>query len=299
MTDLSLEALFKALKSEIVIAWPVAPPGVHLLDHAGGDPGCRHAILSALQGLRRRLRRSVFVEVTGKGRGEGRKMRRVPFPIELVEDLLEVGTWGVRREQLRAWKAADSRYVSPPQLFLSFKTKCGLHPGSVGDLLKAAFKAVSVDGSGHRLRAYCATRMAIRLFHERVAENGFKLDASVRDWVLERVAEALGHESSRTTVKHYVDLAELEYLGAENRSRLGGIAALWDKFLDHATALTPERQALVAAVLQALAQENSGPSLEIIIRMALDDSGTPTPSLLREAGRTGAARLSLVGGTES
>ena len=121
---------------------------------------------------------NVFVGITGKGP----KDRKVPFALDLMRDLLEVGIWTVRRQQLAMWGTGESRQKQDGWIFLSFSTKRHLSAGAVGDLMKAAFKACGVRGSGQRLRAHYATMMAARLLDHNMALNNFQYQRERQDY---------------------------------------------------------------------------------------------------------------------
>ena len=178
-------------------------------------PGDRDAVKAKLDALVARGHRLVRVEVTCKGATRG-----APFPIGLVRDLLDVGVWTVRGAQVDAWRTADAGYDPPSAVFLSSKTRRGMLPGTIADMMGDAFDALDLRGSGHRLRAYCAVEMAMRLIQERLPLNGFIYDSEVENWVLLQVAEALGHGSISTTTRHYVDAALMRLLGLATKAKL-------------------------------------------------------------------------------
>ena len=98
------------------------------------------------------------------------------FSIDLVRDILEVAVWSVRRGQVAVWVAQDPSFRLTGHVFLSFKTRGRLEPGTVSDLMKAAFVGAGVNGSGHRQRARYGTLMAMILWDECFAINGFRFD---------------------------------------------------------------------------------------------------------------------------
>jgi hypothetical protein len=87
-----------------------------------------------------------------------------------------------------------------------------MKPGTVADLMKDAFNALAIEGSGHRLRAYCCTKTAARLWAECFAINGYRFDQTVENRALDRLAEAMGHSRVTTTVRYYLAMALLENL---------------------------------------------------------------------------------------
>jgi len=172
-------------------------------------------VISQIDELERRGRRNIYVRVTGKGN----VTRDVPFPISLIRDLLEIAIWGIRLDQRRRW-GKSFRLPGPDFLFLSEKTRKTLTPGTIGNLVLQAFQECEVEGSGHRLRAYFATKLAERLWAEEFANNGFRWDQSVENLVLDKIAEALGHAQVTTTCRHYLDLGRMAYFKVGSKSAL-------------------------------------------------------------------------------
>ena len=205
---LEVSALAKALAEEGIGSRRLAGPGG--LAGLACDPESRNVVLRAIDEHAAAGRQVIGVKVTCKGRS-----RRAPFPVELMRDLIEIGVWTVRNAQVHARHGAEPA----PLLFLSFKTGGGLLPGTVGDIVMNACVAAGIMTSGHRLRAYYATEMALRLLEERLRLNSGVYDAMVENWVLEHVAEALGHSQITTTVRHYVDRALLRLLASNPRQR--------------------------------------------------------------------------------
>ena len=195
---LTMEALAAALHGE------GAPGLASASDPWSPDQAARARILARLGALEAAGRRVIEVEVDCKG-----AVRGVPFTITLMRDLLVIGVWSVRATMVRAWVARHPRAVTRDAVFLSTKTGLALAAGSIGRTVRDAFRAAGSGLSAHRLRAYFAETMALALLEERCALNGGRLDGSVIAWVLRRVADALGHASSRTTAAAYVDRAVL------------------------------------------------------------------------------------------
>lgn len=268
--DLGLQGLADALRRESIALDRLnahhTGQNRHILDMLSGSPEGRDEVQAGLDALSARGRQCLYVRVTGKGN----KQRLAPFPIDLVRDLLNVGVWTVRRARLNAQPRVSEL---PPVLFLSSKTGGPLKSGSVGDLMKAAFRAKRFSGSGHRLRAYFATEMAARLFEECLALNNHRLDQSVENMVLERLAEALGHSRVTTTMRHYIEMAKLRYLGAESRAKLGTLRDLQKALVACSKDLTPEQMRLAGHVVRGLAAAPDGSDLAEMIGLALADAG--------------------------
>ena len=299
VADMGLDELAKALRLES-LALPKLPAdaagqGPHVLDFLAGDPGGREAVLAGLDALLARGRACLYVEVTGKGS----KTRLVPLPIDLVRDLLQIGVWMVRRARLAEWAGAGTS-ARPSVLFLSSKTKGAMTSGAIGDLMKDAFAGAGVEGSGHRLRAHFATMMAARLLDDCLAQNNYRLDHSVENMTLERLAEALGHARVTTTLRHYVEIAKLRHFGAASRAKLETLRGVQNSLLKHRAALPPERMRLVGRVVEALAVVPADSDLVAMIKHALADAGFDAtavdPALPPPENKP--PRLRLVDGTE-
>jgi hypothetical protein len=299
VADMGLDGLAKALRLESLplpkLPTDAAGQGPHVLDLLADDPGGREAVLVGLEALSARGRTCLYVQVTGKGS----KTRMVPFPIDLMRDLLQIGVWTVRRARLAEWAGACAA-TPPPVLFLSSKTKGAMTSGTIGDLMKAAFVETGVEGSGHRLRAHFATMMAARLLDECLAQNNYRLDHGVENMVLERLAEALGHAQVTTTLRHYVEMAKLRHFGAASRAKLDTLRGVKNSLLRNRAALSPDRMRLVGRVSEALAAAPDDSDLAEMIELAVADAGggiavaDPAPSPPENK----SPRLRLVDGTE-
>lgn len=278
VANLPLEAILEALRTESILIGLKRESGMHPLDALSEDEDGRERVLRALDTLESNHRKNLYVEVIGKGR----KSRNAPMPIDLIRDLLTIGIWTVRYQQVADWKRRDTDYRAPEVLFLSFKTKRAMKPGTVADIMKDAFNAVGLDGSGHRLRAYYATMMADSLWQECFAMNGFRFDQTVVNMALDRLAEALGHRSVTVTVRHYLDMALLRHFGIANKGRLGALRKVWDALTRQGGHLSEGKIRLVTNVIAALAKLPEKSDLEEVISMAIADrtlSGMPGTDL--------------------
>jgi hypothetical protein len=137
--------------------------------------------------------------------GKGSKTRYVPFQIQTICDLLEVGVWHCRHRQISAWKRLEHSFSPPPELFLSFQTKSALSAGSIGDIVAAGFRACGIARSAHKLRGLFATVTAAALWKEYFAQNQYRFDQALINKALSDLATAMGHASVDTTVKFYID----------------------------------------------------------------------------------------------
>lgn len=270
-SDLTVEAIAKALRSEAV-PMPHGTPGKltggrQFIDAVSDTPEARTSVLAALDALEARHRRCIYVEITGKGG----KTRMAPFTVDLVRDILEVGIWTVRKQQIDTWAARDRRFEVPAQVFLSFKMKGRMQAGTISDIMKDAFNAVGIDGSGHRLRAHYATMMAARLWDEGFAMNGYRFDQTVVNMTLERLAEAMGHSQVTTTVRHYLDMALLKHFGVSNRKRLDAMRDIWNSVMKHQGTLSEEKTKLILKLVNGLASTEDGSDFQQVLAMAVDD----------------------------
>lgn len=191
---------------------------LHPLDAVAFSETARVHVLDQIEMQRRRYRRSIFVMVHGKGR----KTRKVPLPIEYVTDLLRIGVWDIRRREIEAGteKRKGARPDSAAFLPAGGGAIKGLTSGHIGDLMKGAFEATGVPGSGHRLRAWYATKTCARLFEEAFALNGNRWDQTVENLVLEQLAQALGHVKVTTAVRSYLDMQLMRYFDLKDKSKL-------------------------------------------------------------------------------
>ena len=156
-------------------------------------------------------------------------------------------------------------------MFLSFKTGMQMTAGAVSDLMKSAFNAVGIAGSGHRLRAYYATQLAIRLWSDAYARNGYRHSKDIEDQVLLQLAEALGHSSVNTVVRYYLDLAQTAVQGASTRKKRDGFVKIRDALIRFRNTLSPSKLDLICASIEALAGLPDGSPLEELFEMGLAD----------------------------
>lgn len=230
----------------------------------------RKSLLHSLDHLQHaKHRENIWVIVTGKGE----VTREVPFPISLIRDLLVIGIWGLRDSQLARWAKGNRRAPQVEEVFLSEKTGRALTKGAIGNLIKQAFTACGSDLSGHRLRAFFATQMAARLWHEVYAQNGFRWDQTVENMVLDQVARALGHAQVDTTVKHYVALAQMTYFNVPTKSKL---KQLRETAMALKELAKPELD-LASRVASRLAEEPAGSPFAQALEALLDHPGLRAP----------------------
>ncbi|NSY68407.1 hypothetical protein G6L35_05980 [Agrobacterium tumefaciens] len=164
------------------------------------------------------------VRITGKGS----KARYVPFQLQTVCDLLEVGIWGCRQQQIALWRSSGSNCTPPPEIFLSLQTKEALGAGSIGDIMAAGFRACRISKSAHQLRGLFATVTAAAMWREYFAQNQYRFDQFLINKALNDLAAALGHASVDTTIKFYIDKelhANLTKIGTKSAKLF---RKLWD-----------------------------------------------------------------------
>ncbi|WP_262030461.1 hypothetical protein [Microvirga sp. Mcv34] len=237
----------------------------------------RQAVLDGLERLERRRRTNIYIAVTGKGN----VTREVPFPIDLVRDLVTIGIWSVRRDQLLRWSNALEP-PGPAEIFLSEKTRGPLEADAIGNLLKHAFSKCDVQGSGHRLRAYFATKLAERLWAEAFADNGFRWDQRVENFVLDRVAEALGHAKPTTTCRHYLDLGRMAYFKAGSKSALRAMRHVVNAMAAHHRWIPPEFYANIAQLVER--RGGGVTAIDALVKAILEDPDYAVPSTTTTGG---------------
>ena len=266
VVDLSLPALARALAEEGIGGGLAGMGGITGKLLGMPNEEARDRIIADLEDLAVAGRQDLGVEVTCKGR-----TRKAPFPIPLVRDLLQIGLWTVRAAQVRNWTEQHPGYVPPSNVFLSFKTGRGLTPGALGDVIKAAFEPEGLLGSGHRLRAFFGTELALRLLQVRLSLNGYRYDLGVEQWVLQHVAEAMGHAQPSTTVASYVDRALMRLVGVPSETVLSGMISVHRALLANAATLTDDD---FSRVLRSILQSRDAPPKEIAAtRPSMGDPG--------------------------
>jgi len=283
VADLTVGALQEALKAERIRVPEPKPESMQDARQAGWNPLLkgldavarwepgRRTVMAGLDRLERAGREHVYVTVVGKGN----KKRSAPFPLPLMRDLLTVAIWDVRAEQLRCWQLR----TAPVQVFLSAKTRRPLSKNAIGNLVKAAFAAVEVEGSGHRLRARFATCYAERRWAKAFAANLFRWDQTVENQVLIEVAQALGHEEPTTAIRSYVDLGRARYFKIGDTSQLKAIRKVVNALADNQRQITPSFIETLAALIELRAKAgDEGDDLEGVILdiMTLHAETAPT-----------------------
>jgi integrase len=226
----------------------------------------QQAVLERLDAMLASGKGSIAVQIVGKGN----KLRRAPFSIELIRDLLDVAIWTVRKSQIHIWSSTSKGYQAPDQVFLSFKSHSGLESGSVGDLVKDAFNQLDMSQfSGQRLRAHFCNMLAIEIWDECFAANGYRFDQVVENLALERLAEAMGHERPDTTVRSYLDRAILRSTGFSGRTRLNVMKEIWNGLVKQQEHLQKDEVCLIKQVIVALSEAPLDSDLHRLIEMAL------------------------------
>jgi hypothetical protein len=216
----------------------------------------------------------INVDITGKGQ----KSRLAPFDISLVSDLLVHGVWGCRSKQIKAWKASDPEFRPPPYVFLSYKTKDKLDPGTLGDLIKRAFMQTGGTGSAHKLRAYFATVTAAAMWREYFAQHHYRYDQALVNDVLQRVATALGHSRVTTTITFYVNQPLLKALTTVGSAAARLFRDLWDIFVMSRGELSTTRANILLKIAMLLSDNpDSSEVVQVLEIISNDPSFRATP----------------------
>lgn len=226
------------------------------------DRDAREAILDSLKHFKINEERAyVYVKITGKGD----KLRSVPFEVDLIIDLLTIGVW----------EAEDELTGGPLQsktgrIFPSYKTNRSLTAGAVSDIVKFGFKKAHVTGSGHGLRKVYATKLAIAILRKSARDHG-QLTQGVINTVLSDVADALGHDKVSTTIKHYVDLAIVQFTGITDRRKRQQFLKILTVIEQDEVQLTDANILLIANVIRSLSNKPDTAPLAFMINKFLGD----------------------------
>lgn len=202
---LSLTQLWEALCRALPCLRDADRQDWRRLDEMAADAALQWKLIEGLDARRRPTEQWLSVMVTGK-RG---KARLVGFPLDLVRELLDVGVFVVRRQQLEHWRCRGWDGKPPAALFLSNKSRRGILAGSLEDIVADAFNdEPRIEGSAQRLRAHYCVQTAVRIFGDLLDANGGFLTGVIQDTALDRIAEALGHSKLSTTVRFYLSIAQ-------------------------------------------------------------------------------------------
>ena len=162
------------------------------------------------------------------------------------------GVWrGARAAQLEARGVQEG--LRPDEIFLSDKTRGPLTADAVTRIVKEAFKATHVPGSGHRLRAHFTTKHAERLWREAFENNGFRWGQTIENSVLHDIAEALGHKGVTTACRHYLDLGRTSYFGVGTETALKEMRRVVGAMAKHHRRLNRGAFAMLAEAVERLA----------------------------------------------
>ncbi len=195
VSSLTIDALSDALMSERQSARRIQPGPPDLDLHlASTDKELRASVLQDFAALERMHRKHVFVAVTEK-----RSVTRwVAMPLSLAKELVEY-VWDDRFRFLERRSPSSREQFSAREVFLSSKTARGFTKGAVSNLLKAAFRAAGVSGSGHRLRAAYAEEVVRDAYLRARAVHGRNYDPVSIELL---VREALGHKLFKTVAPY-------------------------------------------------------------------------------------------------
>lgn len=252
VAGLTVQALEEGLaKRGIPVPQDTRSPGNRpvRLDELGASNEGKARIIDALRLLRRKHHENIHIPITGKGGNE----REAPFPIDFVIDLLDHYIWSSRQDLIRTKIPLQSDAV-----FLSDRTATGLTKEAIGNLMKKAFSAKKIVGSGHRLRAYFGHSTALRYWSEFYAGNGFRWDQTVENMTLDMVAEALGHRSVSTTVRFYVETAMVSFFKLPGKSALPELREISKLFAKHHRSLDRRHYRKIAGIVERMAAQTPG-----------------------------------------
>lgn len=200
VASLTVESLAQALIAEGILERHES------LTTAGSTKRSRSQIRGRIEEFRKTGRSFICGEITEKG---GRT-RETKIPFSLVLETLDY-VWGERTH------LQNSPAPSGP-LWLSVKTRRGLTAAAIGDIVKQAFRAASVKGSGHRLRACYAEEIVFRLYDQAKTTQDILFD---ENQILIDAAEAMGH-SNWKSLRHYLNRAARNY-AAQARQRSSSV----------------------------------------------------------------------------
>ncbi|MFA5599751.1 MAG: hypothetical protein WDA06_04055 [Phenylobacterium sp.] len=205
VASLSVELLREALAGEGILA-----PG-EFITRQGTTERSRVQIRAALQAFLATGRTFISSQVTEKGD----VTREIKIPVPLMLQTLDF-VWGERAA------ATGGPNISRGGLWLSLKTRRPLSRVAIGDIVKNAFNAAGVRGSGHRLRACFAEEVVFRIYAEAKEAHGVVFD---ENQVLIDAAQELGHSDWRS-LKNYLNHAARNYTTAQRGKTVGGAVAV-------------------------------------------------------------------------
>ena len=188
VSSLTIDALADALLAERRSASPDETPVSSLdLHQASVDKGLRASVLQDFALLEKMRRKHLFVAVTEKRS----VTRRVAMPLPLAKELVEY-VWDDRFRFVGDQSSKLGGQPTARQVFLSAKTARGYTKGAISNLLKAAFRAAGVPGSGHRLRAAYTEEVVRDAYLRARAVHGRNYDPLAVELL---VKEVLGHKN--------------------------------------------------------------------------------------------------------
>lgn len=250
---------------------PVGFIGSSVLDAIANDADLHDKILARLENFERNHNPHLYIKIEGKGDKE----RMAPWPVSLIKNILEIAVFSVRKRQLELW--ADGSSI-PDHVFLSLLTKDKLSPGAIGNLIKQAFTDAKVVGSGHKLRAFYATNLAKWLLGEELSKNGMQYDQTIENLVLDQLAEACGHASPTTTLRHYVNWAAIEYFHRSNKGRRDNSRAIWKLLVRHRERITAKMMSILSTIITQLAKDGDDSHLlKFLLEISNDSDLFPSP----------------------
>ncbi|NOG71963.1 site-specific integrase [Roseicella sp. DB1501] len=176
-------------------------PWLRGLDAIADMPGERAEIIGRLEQLEREYHKFIYVRVVEKGHDA----RYVPMPLRLVRAILVEWVWGHRRDFITERRSRHPSYLPPDKLWLSRRSGAAMSEGAIGNEIKRAFKALEIDASGHRLRAYFLTELLAELYYRARSIHGAMFDQQA---ILMEAAEIAGQNDPRS-LEPYLDRVRL------------------------------------------------------------------------------------------
>ncbi|TWD51233.1 hypothetical protein FB480_105196 [Agrobacterium vitis] len=282
----TLVSFTKTLRQEGILSALPQGAAIECVSELASDSTSQKLILEGLRAFEKRHRRSyMFYDIVGKGN----KRRSAYFELGLVTDLL-IYIWNVRPKIISLLSVRDNVNVKSDRLFLSLNAretiqgdrKYIFRAGFISDLLQAAFIRAKVEGSGHDLRKYYATKIAVKILAVNMEICGFQLTEAVLETVLDRVREALGHSKINTTVRHYLNMARIHYFKFQTALKRSVYGEIYAVLLDVQHEISDRKIDIISRLIQSVSKFSDDSEMLNIIEGMLEDprmwpNGNPTP----------------------
>lgn len=161
----------------------------------------RMVIVQTLKRMKSNGRKFIYCYVRNKGGGEPIP---IAIPVELAVEIVDyICTY---REEVVQERYSHKGKVSPPHIFLSYKTEVAggfLQPETFSNHFSEIFRDLHIDGSLHRLRATFCEEVVRDIYIRERAVHGRAWQANN---VLEFARQLLGHKNP-ASIEHYLNLA--------------------------------------------------------------------------------------------